>query len=315
MQCERAQEFFSDHLETTLERPMAVALEAHLGACSACRDDYDALRIAWRSLSTLPEVVPPADGARQVVLQLRQLRAEQQEAARTPAFSMLDWLRALSPMRVAMGAGLATLVIVGAVSVPWIPHTTWGFLPHGGGRSPATAAAGGAAQSSLQVTYGPLTARGQQITLRLVPGSPLLKAHVRLKGGPINYAWAIDTALGPNRPLDVPVHLPAGAGEVLRLTAESSSSTARHEFLVALPAHRRPGGAVTQIFAGQSLEEGLRRLAPSLDRPLIVEASADPAVSVTVDGASPAEAVQALAESGGYDVQADADAYRLTLRR
>jgi predicted anti-sigma-YlaC factor YlaD len=45
MQCDRAEEFFSDYMERTLDRPMTVALEAHLAACGRCRGDIEAL---WR---------------------------------------------------------------------------------------------------------------------------------------------------------------------------------------------------------------------------------------------------------------------------
>ena len=41
MKCDRAQEFFSDYLERTLDRPMAAALESHLHDCSACREDLE----------------------------------------------------------------------------------------------------------------------------------------------------------------------------------------------------------------------------------------------------------------------------------
>ena len=59
----------------------------------------------------------PADGAWQVMMAIRQQRAEQYEAERQKAPSFLEWLRALNPMGVAMGASLATLVIGGVVMV------------------------------------------------------------------------------------------------------------------------------------------------------------------------------------------------------
>src|SRR5579872_2686555 len=109
MHCDRAQEFFSDYLERTLDRPMTVALEAHLAGCGHCREDIEALQSTFLALDAVPEVEPPVDGAWQVLARLRQERVERFERERR-APSFLDWLRSLNPLSVGMGASLATLV-------------------------------------------------------------------------------------------------------------------------------------------------------------------------------------------------------------
>ena len=71
MQCDRAPEFFSDYLERTLDRPMTVALEAHLGGCGPCRDEIETLQATFMALDALPEVEPPVNGAWEVMRRLR----------------------------------------------------------------------------------------------------------------------------------------------------------------------------------------------------------------------------------------------------
>src|SRR5687767_11572909 len=134
MQCDRAQEFFSDYLERTLDRPMTVALEAHLAGCAGCREDIEALQATFYALESVPEVEPPRDGAWQVMAQIRKVRAEQWEAERRQAPGFLEWLRSLNPLSAAMGASLATLVIGGSLmATGLVPHMQFGF----GGQGPA----------------------------------------------------------------------------------------------------------------------------------------------------------------------------------
>jgi hypothetical protein len=61
MKCDKAQEFFSDYIESTLDRPMTVALEAHLNGCELCSADVASLRSMWTVLDKVPQVEPPAD--------------------------------------------------------------------------------------------------------------------------------------------------------------------------------------------------------------------------------------------------------------
>src|SRR5438045_407873 len=113
MQCERAQEFFSDYLERTLDRPMTVALESHLGNCARCREEVEVLQETLLALDAVPEVEPPWDGAWQVIRHIRAADAERLEARRPWSITFGQWLRTLNPASAAMGAGLATLIIGG----------------------------------------------------------------------------------------------------------------------------------------------------------------------------------------------------------
>ena len=61
MKCDKAQEFFSDYIENTLDRPMVVAVETHLSGCEACSADVASLRDMWTVLDKVPAGEPPAD--------------------------------------------------------------------------------------------------------------------------------------------------------------------------------------------------------------------------------------------------------------
>jgi len=80
MKCDKAQELFSDHLESALERPMAIALERHLAECLVCERDYASFRTTWEMLAALPEVEPPPGFAWNVAMRVRLQREAEREA-------------------------------------------------------------------------------------------------------------------------------------------------------------------------------------------------------------------------------------------
>ncbi len=74
MQCDRAQELFSDYLEATLDGSIRAGLESHIGQCHPCHEELGALRETLDALSALPEVTPPADAAWKVMCRLQEVR-------------------------------------------------------------------------------------------------------------------------------------------------------------------------------------------------------------------------------------------------
>jgi len=60
MQCEHAQEFFSEYVSGEMDRALAVTLENHLNACNPCSETVDGLRQLWETLDRMPIVEPPA---------------------------------------------------------------------------------------------------------------------------------------------------------------------------------------------------------------------------------------------------------------
>lgn len=69
MDCNRAQELFSDHLEGTLDLMLRSDLEAHLTACADCRALRETLaQVVGALRSTTPDIEPPAGLAQRVAL-------------------------------------------------------------------------------------------------------------------------------------------------------------------------------------------------------------------------------------------------------
>lgn len=60
MDCARAQELLSDHVEGTLDALLEADLAAHLPACAECRELRDALAEVMAALRAYPDLEPPA---------------------------------------------------------------------------------------------------------------------------------------------------------------------------------------------------------------------------------------------------------------
>jgi anti-sigma factor RsiW len=61
MDCRRAEELLSDHLDGTLGDVLRAELEAHLGTCAACADLRDALAEVVDALKSYPALEPAPD--------------------------------------------------------------------------------------------------------------------------------------------------------------------------------------------------------------------------------------------------------------
>lgn len=104
LDCARAEELLSDHLEGILDPVLARELEDHLRSCAACRDLREALAEVVEALRSQP-AVEPAAGLAARVARAAILHAQQQRVARlTPR--MPAWLQAVA-------AGLSILTTVG----------------------------------------------------------------------------------------------------------------------------------------------------------------------------------------------------------
>jgi len=305
MRCERAQEYFSDHLERTLDGPLAAALEGHLRECAPCRTDVAALRGAFQALDTLPEVEPPADGAWLVLSRLRDERARRYEEERARPVSFLEWLRSLNPLSVGMGAGLATLVIGGTFLLARVPgQVMHGFAP----APPAAAARPG--ETVAQVSYGQVTANGQQVNVQLASEVDLPDAQIQVVGASTPFNWNGDGKLtrGAWVPLP-PIELPSTAS--FHVVVTSPALRRQHRHLVVAAAGERRTEAVTMFLTGVPLEEALRQLAPYFAQPLVVDGGLEGQVSLQVDGQPARACLASLAEQVGAAVELQGGAYHL----
>lgn len=104
LDCARAEELLSDHLEGVLDPLLARELEDHVRSCAACRGLREALVEVVEALRSYP-TVEPAAGLAARVARAAILHAQQR---RTAAFAprMPSWLQAVA-------AGLSILTTVG----------------------------------------------------------------------------------------------------------------------------------------------------------------------------------------------------------
>lgn len=331
MQCERAQEFFSDYLERTLDRPMTVALEAHLAGCSGCRAEIEALQATWASLDVIPEVVPPPDGAWQVIQQLRQQREAQEPvapaAARTrqqqewrsepvgawPAF--MQWLRTLSPASAAMGGALATLIVGGAFIATGKPHIQQGIVPVIGVRA-QQAAARPADRPTISVLFGSMTPAGQEVNVRLTPTTNLKDALVRVNGGGIQFTHAVSGDLSGARPLEltVPVQTAGKQSEAFRLSLDAKPNGYQGLIVVPLGGQPEQGALVSLTAVEKPVEEVLRQVAPRVGLPIVVDGAGAGTVTLQVAEASPRAVLAEVADQLQMNLTAEGGVYRITAR-
>ena len=107
LDCARAEELLSDHIEGVLDPLLARELEDHLRTCAACARLRDALVEVVEALRSYP-AVEPAAGLAARVARAAILHARQQRTAFAPR--MPSWLQAVA-------AGLSILTTVGILVV------------------------------------------------------------------------------------------------------------------------------------------------------------------------------------------------------
>jgi hypothetical protein len=310
MQCERAQEFFSDYLERTLDRPMTAALEAHLGTCARCRNEVESLQEMFQVLDRVPPVEPPHDGPSRVMAAIRNQRAEQWEAQRrkAPGFWESLWrsLHGLSPASVGMATGLATLVVAGAVTAPMAAR----YVGMGFARLTPAPVRQPVAAPVVQASYHP---ESGQVDLLVTPQTDLPAARVSLEMGGRTWVVSDGFGLGPQRPLKQPVIIPntGREAEAVWMTVESPSRNATYRYLVVVPLRQRTDERVTLLVESRPVEEALRQLAPYLGRPVVVSGAADATVSLNAAGETAQRCLDSVAQQVHATVTSAADAYHL----
>jgi hypothetical protein len=108
MECRRAEELFSDHLEGTLDRLLTAELEAHLRECGSCRALHSAFAEVVGALRSFPSLEPAADLAERAASAALRARAVRPRrlAWRAPVSAPV-WLQvAAAALAVATSAGV-----------------------------------------------------------------------------------------------------------------------------------------------------------------------------------------------------------------
>jgi hypothetical protein len=104
MDCARAEELFSDHLEGILEPLLRAELERHLASCPNCRELRGALALVVDALRGAPELRPPLDLAE------RAATAALAAGRRPRVPKMPFWLQAAAAVLAVVVTGLVLAV-------------------------------------------------------------------------------------------------------------------------------------------------------------------------------------------------------------
>jgi len=108
MDCQRAEELLSDHLEGSLHPLLGAELEAHLAGCGACRELRGALAEVVEALRSAPEFEAPVGLAERAA---RAARTRPRPIEIRPALVLPQWLNAAAAgfALIALGAALAVI--------------------------------------------------------------------------------------------------------------------------------------------------------------------------------------------------------------
>ena len=115
MQCNLAQELFSDYVSDQIDKAKSVSLENHLQICENCTEDVSKLRQMWAILDEMPSVEPPVNFHTLVMTRLDAELANQASApveARKPTF--IETIRNVFQARNLAFGAVALALIFGA---------------------------------------------------------------------------------------------------------------------------------------------------------------------------------------------------------
>jgi len=313
MQCEKTQEFFSDYIGGTLERPMMVAVESHLKACGACADDVADLTRTWAALDAVPMVEPPADFAWRVTTRLQQERLERQEKQRLRPGFWQTWTRALTP---AHAVGLAAIAALLAVGLAYPLRTTgqgvtWGLWPHPASTPPVNAPLPPGPSDvtpALQVAVEPVRfENGNWIgSVRVTPAGELRQFTVSVRpmelvGDRLAGAEWQDLATGTMRagvPYTIPVPLGSEATDVravtLRITSPALPQEIRKVVYFPIPGSTVPRAQVSLETPETDVYVLLSQLAAATQRPIVADSGLSGSVPLRLRNVSPEQALNQI---------------------
>ena len=115
MQCDLAQELFSDYVSDQIDRAKSVSLENHLQTCDNCREEVAQLRQAWSVLDEMPSVEPPANFHTLVMTRLDEALAYEASApVETKKPTFFETLRSIFQARNLAFGAVALAILFGA---------------------------------------------------------------------------------------------------------------------------------------------------------------------------------------------------------
>lgn len=304
MKCERVEEFLSAYVERDLDTLLQGRVEDHLHRCAPCTRSLQELQTLWSELEALPEVEAPRDGEWQVLCAVR--RAGQAQATQAPQalVSFTHWLRCVRPAGVAMGAGVATLLVAGSFWMTRGPEIQLGFL------SSPEAATVTIPSGHVVVAAERVPGAGTMLTVKLAAqdaagdGSRVVSAGRSL---PLRF----DCASACTSRITVPA---SGHSQVLRLVLPTAADAGRSLNLV-VPPSRRSDSAITRSWVDRDLVRVASDLGPSLGRVVVIDASLNQRVTLQVDEASGIRCLEEAAARAGGELVREPSVYRIVARR
>jgi hypothetical protein len=296
MKCDKAQEFFSDYIENTLDQPMTVAVETHLNGCETCSADVADLRSMWTVLDKVPQVEPPADFVWRTTTRLQNERLNRQDAERAKP---LPWWKRLTPVQSFSYAGIAAMLAVGlaigAHSI--VPAQTWDILsifhPHHASNVNPAPAPLVVTPPSFDAQVPGADGMAADVTIRATSATPNASVAVAL-------LTAVDGKL-VGRPQVVGHASSWGAGEARLVPIPNGGARAAEIFVYSnniLVAQKRlilPPAAGTQ--AVSSLQKAdpyfaLQQIAGRTGQPILADSGLATLVTVDLTSGTPQQALE-----------------------
>lgn len=132
MQCQQANELFSNYIERTLDPALTVSVDNHLVACAACREEVEGLRMLWTELVRMPVIETPG-GLHAGIMSALDAQiadtARETTVSRVPSF---NWdLRHLFRPRTLAYAAVLIVFILGGMKMLGTSAMLGGPLPLG----------------------------------------------------------------------------------------------------------------------------------------------------------------------------------------
>jgi hypothetical protein len=109
MDCRRAEELLSDHLEGVLSGPLASELEAHLGGCANCRELRAAVSEVVQALARYPDLEPSVGLAERAAAAALARPRRPRVSVRWPDFGLPTGLQVLAAVLALAVTGIALL--------------------------------------------------------------------------------------------------------------------------------------------------------------------------------------------------------------
>jgi hypothetical protein len=316
MRCDKTQEFLSEYIEGRLDRPMRVAVEAHLQECHACSSDVAALKSVWTALDAVPTVEPPPDLARRITAAVHESRALQQERKRWRIELPRNWMRPFTPVYTTGLAGVAALLAVGLFfPLPAFQGSSlWSLLPwsqptyRGGDVSVVPSAL-----PQISVTPGTwagdhwqglvvVTPRRELVGV-VVTATPLRPVEGRLVEVEADRATMRFGALAASRPQRFDLRLgdeAQGAQAVsVRIHAKGLTEEVRRIAFVPLGRSPRVSGPVSARMQGEDLHMALLELSAAAGTPIVVDGELSGKVTLDLQNGSLEPALQSVVTQVG----------------